>query len=253
MRSSSASTSRARSPARNACAALAANGASRVSSASPGARGAGQNGAEPDRPFAARVAHALRAGDRAREVSRSSSGRAPCSRSSARRSRSSRSRTRSRRRSSGSPSCSHVERVGIYLREDGPAARCSGTRAAEGHEEVADALLGAALGPLRARAAVARCRRRDGAGARACAPRARGGGTAVGARGAAARARRADRPARRLPGARATLAERRTHCSPRSPPSSPSPCRTRGCTSARRSSATRSAPCSRRSARRRGG
>ena len=78
-------------------------------------------------------------------------------------------------------------------------------------------------------------------------------GVEGGARGAAARPRRDDRAARRLPGPPAARPRATARCSRPSPASSPSPSRTRGCTSRRRSSATRSGRCSRRSARRRDG
>ena len=47
-----------------------------------------------------------------------------------------------------------VERVGVYLREDGQLLAAAGRGLSAGHEEVAARLLEVALGPLRARAAV---------------------------------------------------------------------------------------------------
>ena len=47
-----------------------------------------------------------------------------------------------------------VERVGVYLREDGQLFAAAGRGLSAGHEEVAARLLEVALGPLRARAAV---------------------------------------------------------------------------------------------------
>ena len=144
-----------------------------------------------------------------------------------------------------------IERVGIYLRE-GRLLVAAGRGLVDGHEEVAEALLELALGPLRARETIEVRRGSADPAARAVRRGARGGrrraalavplrvhdetiGLLVAYPAAGARAR---------PTAR---------CSRRSPASSPSSCRTRACTSRRRSSARRSGRCSRRSARRRDG
>jgi len=105
-------------------------------------------------PFAARAAHALRAGERAREVEAELE------------------RTRALLEVVGAAIAQlslahtletavgriaellHVDQVAVYLLEDGRLREAAGRGATEGHEDVAVELLGAALGPLRARAAV---------------------------------------------------------------------------------------------------
>jgi serine phosphatase RsbU (regulator of sigma subunit) len=104
--------------------------------------------------FASRVAHALRAGERTREVEEELG------------------RTRALLEVVGAAiaqlSLAHtletavgriaelltVEQVGVYLLEDGRLLPAAGRGLTSGHEEVAAALLDVALGPLRARAAV---------------------------------------------------------------------------------------------------
>ena len=171
---------------------------------------------------------------------RSSGGRARCSRSSARRSRASRSHTRSRPRSSASSELLGVERVGrLSARRRAAARRRGARRCRPGTRRSPRGCSRSRSGRCALAPSSARGRRGRRAGARAGRGRRspRAGQRSV-RRRAAARARRVDRAARRLPRRARRSARATSRCSRRSPPSSRSPCRTRACTSGRRSSAT---------------
>ena len=144
-----------------------------------------------------------------------------------------------------------IERVGIYLRE-GRLLVAAGRGLVDGHEEVADALLELALGPLRPRETI---EVRQGSADPMLAP--------CEAALAAARVKAALAVPLRVhdetigllvayPGRRGRP-RTTARCSRPLPASSPSSSRTRGCTSRRLSSARRSGRCWRRSARRRDG
>jgi serine phosphatase RsbU (regulator of sigma subunit) len=104
--------------------------------------------------FATRAAHALRAGDRAgaveEELARTRALLEVVGEAIARLSLAHTLETAVERISE----LLDVERVGVYLREDGHLLAAAGRGLSAGHEEVAARLLEVSLGPLRARAAV---------------------------------------------------------------------------------------------------